>query len=253
MKKLFTTTIIAGAVTASATVLAGPPLTTYTWIGPDGTWNLDTNWSPLGVPDGPDDAAVINSGVNVTVDLIADVDALTVGLNDAVLIDNGRRLRIRGGAPGIGILDNAGLITVGSTGSSTYLQAADGEVQLTGGGTIVLTDTPTTWMYRSSAGGSFMVVDQTIRGAGNLGWSGAPTDFANAGTIIADGTNPLIFTTPNGTNSGALRAESGAELRILSTTLDNTGARSPPTMRRRSRCSPARSPAACSRPSAAGS
>src|SRR5690606_612077 len=65
----------------------------------------------------------------------------------------------------------------------------------------------------------------TIRGAGNVGWSGSPTAITNAGTIIADQPTPLILdsgTRPL-TNSGTVRAQASATLRCGTSTNYSNG------------------------------
>lgn len=135
------------------------------------------------------------------------------------IIPNNRSLHVQGN------IHNTGLIELGSTGSSTYLQVTEGPVSFTGGGTIRLGDNTSNWFYRSGTAGSIVNVDNVIEGAGNLGWTSVPTDLTNQHLIIANATNPMTIYANNALmiNEGELRAESGATLRLAGGTYDNTG------------------------------
>ncbi len=109
-------------------------------------------------------------------------DAIT---NSGLLrVSNARRIYMKG------TIHNTGTIEVVSSGSNTYLTPYDEALTLTGGGTVQMSDHPNNWIYRSGAG-SLVNVDNTIRGAGRLGYSSVSTAITNQGTVIADGTNPL--------------------------------------------------------------
>ena len=72
---------------------------------------------------------------------------------------------------------------------------------LQGGGHLVLTDDANSLIIGGSAVATFVNVDNTISGAGQLG--GGLMTLANSGTIIADGTHGLEI------NTGATAAQFG--------------------------------------------
>ena len=127
-------------------------------------------------------------------------------------IPNTRRLDLRG------TIENSGVIELTSTGSATYIQPNAGEVMLTGGGEIILSDQANNWIYRSGDA-SLVNIDNTIRGAGRIGWSAAPMDITNHGTIIAEGANQMLFQSGSDRlidNRGSLIVDGAGGLRIES-------------------------------------
>src|SRR5690606_22003625 len=84
-------------------------------------------------------------------------------------INNSRNLHIEG------VIHNTGTIELDGDQSSTYLQPVGGLVSLTGGGTILMSDSANNWIYRGDATGALLNVDNTIRGSGHLSWSSTPT------------------------------------------------------------------------------
>ncbi len=123
-----------------------------------------------------------------------------------------------------GTLHNTGTIEISSTGSATYLHPQDEVLTLTGGGTVVMTDSTNNWIYRDGPG-SLVNMDNTIRGAGHLGWNSAPMPITNQGTVIADTTSPLDVAAGSSvfTNTGEMRAENGATLALSSGLFENHG------------------------------
>lgn len=199
------------------------------WDGGTGNWNTAVNWTPDIVPNnGANTYNVLIDNGNVTtsevlLDLNATVDNVTVNSNDILRINNTRRLTLATGA-GAGTINNAGLIHLNSTGSNTYLQPAGGAVTLTGGGILQLSNQTVNWIYSTTVGGSLTNVNNTIQGAGNIGWNGSPTAINNQGTILANVPN-ILLVDGNGvvTNTGTLRADSGGTLRLQAGTFNNAG------------------------------
>ncbi|MFT5266515.1 MAG: hypothetical protein ACI8YQ_005280, partial [Polaribacter sp.] len=64
---------------------------TKTYNGPSGSWNVDTNWSPVGVPTSSDDV-VIPSGKIVTI--TANSYAKSVSISGTLDINSGNRLTV---------------------------------------------------------------------------------------------------------------------------------------------------------------
>ncbi|HPF40936.1 MAG TPA: hypothetical protein P5081_09495 [Phycisphaerae bacterium] len=195
------------------------------WFGGAGGWNTPANWLNNVVPaNGVDTYSVfIDNGNGAASDALLDtnitIDNLTIDGDDMLTIDNGRSLRIAAGA-----VDNAGVLTMGSTGSATYFRLVGGAVELTGGGTILLTDSGTNYIYQES-GGALNNIDNTIRGAGRIGWTSSPTNINNAGNIVADQATPLEIQGGGSavfTNTGVVRAENNATLVFTSVNGDNS-------------------------------
>lgn len=195
------------------------------WIGGASNWNDTAHWLGGVVPNnGVDTFSVfIDNGdvaaSSATLDIDVFITNLTIDADDSLSINNARRLRVVAGT-----IDNAGTITLGSTGSNTYLHPRGGPVTLTGGGTLALTDTDNNWIYQE-AGGSLINIDNTIRGSGFLGWTSSPTNFDNQGTIVADQPTPLLIEGGGSaifTNTGIVRADAGATLQFFSAFVDNT-------------------------------
>ena len=176
-----------------------------------------------------EDASLVtfNNAVTVTGGLLESTGTglfETSGTNTFVDVTTTAPIRIANGSAllGTNTLVNENVITIDSAGSATYLRAADGPLTLTGGGTIRMSDHPQNWIYRQNVGGEIINVDNTIHGAGNIGWVGSPTPITNQHEIIADGTNPLLISSPDLLNEGLLKAEGGSEMQFASSTIDNT-------------------------------
>ncbi len=109
-----------------------------------------------------------------------------------------------------GTITNNGTINLASVGNFTDLRFADG-TQLTGGGTIALSDNSNNRFLGVVNSGAETVtnVNNTITGAGQFGASNS-IEFINqsGGTINANGTNSLVITPT--TNSTLIAANGGA-------------------------------------------
>ena len=136
--------------------------------------------------------------------------------------DNTGALLVNDGAtlPLSGTVDNTGTITLASTGDTTKLLITD--VTLQGGGHVILSDNSQNIITGTSADATLTNVDNTISGAGHLG-DGQLT-LVNAGTIIADGNNPLIIDTGANaiTNSGTMQS-TGAGGLVINSDIANSG------------------------------
>ena len=108
-----------------------------------------------------------------------------------------------------GTINNTGTISINSTGSTTDLRIADGTM-LTGGGSVILSDSPNNRLWGTANSGTETLtnVNNTISGAGQIGVS-ASIEFINesAGVINANGTNALTITPT--TNSTVVNANGG--------------------------------------------
>jgi hypothetical protein len=123
----------------------------------------------------------------------------------------------------LGTIDNQGTITINSTGSFTDLEPTAGVVTLSGGGEIVMTNLSTNRILGVS-GGSLINVDNTIRGAGNVGFNTLP--MTNQGTILADLTVALTID-PDGVtgleNQGVLHASGTGGMNIAAGPFTTSG------------------------------
>jgi len=125
------------------TGLAGAVVST--WDGGAGNWDLDTNWSPVGVPDNDGDTydvlidtdALTNSVVSLN--MTATIDNLTIDSDDVLNILSSRSLTLVGGV-GTGTIANSGLLSLNATVGYTYLRVSGGDVTLSGGGTVTLSN-----------------------------------------------------------------------------------------------------------------
>ncbi|MGB0630177.1 MAG: beta strand repeat-containing protein [Alphaproteobacteria bacterium] len=157
--------------------------------------------------------SVVSLNTNVT------IDSLQIDSADTLDIDNVRTLSIVSG----GAVTNNGALNINSTGSITGLNFL-GTSTISGGGTITLGNGVNNRITQSSATGVITnAAGHKIRGAGSILTNQG--GFDNAGTIIADQATALIID-PGAVafnNTGTLRAETGAELRMLGGTYNNGG------------------------------
>jgi Ca2+-binding RTX toxin-like protein len=95
-------------------------------------------------------------------------------------------------------------------------------VTLQGGGHVTLSDSSHNVLFGGTAEATLTNVDNIISGAGQLG--NGQMALANAGTIIADGSNALVIDTGSHavTNSGTLEASGSGGL-VINSGLDNSG------------------------------
>lgn len=85
---------------------------------------------------------------------------------------------------GGGTYTNNGNITLNSTGNNTDLKVSRGEVSLTGGGTVTLSNNNGNRIFGLVATDRLINVDNTIQGAGQIGVN--TMALTNQGTIIAN-------------------------------------------------------------------
>ncbi len=196
--------------------------------GLDGTWGSSLNWSPMVVPDNTAGTyywAILDHPNIVVVNLLANVviDSLFVDADDEVAIENSRMLAISAANGRLGI-ENRGVISLNSSTTYTYLRLNDGPIRLTGGGTVLAHSGTFYNMVGGLSGGELINVDNTFRGAMNLGYN--QLRIENGGMIVAD--DPLLTlrldpSSSGMTNTGLIRAENGALLEMGAADYNNTG------------------------------
>lgn len=114
---------------------------TETWNGGSGDWNVGTNWTPMGVPNGSTFDVVItgSSGTpsSVTLDNLSPViQNLSLDSFSTLSIISGQSLFVTGPS-----ITNAGQVNVGN--ATLYADINGGTVTLSGGGAVNLTDPST--------------------------------------------------------------------------------------------------------------
>ena len=140
----------------------------------------------------------------------------TIRLEGATEIVNGGQLRI------LGTVENAGEISLNSTGANTYLRPISGPVELTGGGTVTM-ELPS-WFYGNTVTDTIVNEDNLIHGSGTLGANVSP--FTNRGIVRADDDSPLTID-PESTigfmNEGSMEVNDGSQMNIVIGPFFSTG------------------------------
>ncbi len=123
-----------------------------------------------------------------------------------------------------GAVANHGTINLLSAGNSTDLIAGPGGLTLNGGGTVVLGNNANNRIYATTGTTTLINLDNTIRGAGQLGANQLQLD--NRGVIEAHLAGATLTLDPSGSgaaNSGTLQALNGGILALINGTFDNAG------------------------------
>ncbi len=183
------------------------------WVGgASGNWSVATNWSTGVVPNNGAHACINNSQSpvsSVTLDISVSIGGLTIDPGNSLTIATGQELVISG------TISNAGIITVVSNNSNTFMTFS-GAVTLTGGGTITLNQVIGNGqpILRNVNSGSLTNVNNLIQGSGQFGNNGLPITNQSAGVINANGAQALLLNSGNITNAGLIEATNGATLQI---------------------------------------
>ena len=153
---------------------------------------------------------------NVTLDVNATINQLTLGSGATLTIANGQRLQVNANS----LID--GTLTLNATGSAAELYLGSSGVILSGTGTLVMSANSAN-RIRGAGSGDGLVNQITISGGGSIG--NGTTALVNQGTIVANNSFvPLVIQTDgNGmTNTGTLRSTAGATL-VLDGLFNNAG------------------------------
>ncbi len=127
-----------------------------------------------------------------TLDGSAALAPINIASGTNIVVNNATALDL------LGTINNAGTIQVNSVGNATLLRVADG-TQLTGGGAITLSANTNNYLFGVADSGTETVtnVNNTISGAGHIGWSNSLL-FVNQAIIDAnDGTSLILAPTTN--------------------------------------------------------
>jgi fibronectin-binding autotransporter adhesin len=186
---------------------------TFTWSGgASGSWNTTTNWTPNGTPSTTSNTCIntASSAVNVS---NGSTGTLQLGLStDSLSINDNSSLTVAGSS-----IQNAGTITINSTGDNTFLDIT-GSTTLSGTGTLTMSN----HIQNFIQGGGTLTNQSTIQGSGQIG-NGNLT-LINSGTIDANQATELLIN-PNGgtTNSSLMEATAGGTLEFRTDGVTNTG------------------------------
>ncbi|ODS32454.1 MAG: PEP-CTERM motif protein [Candidatus Scalindua rubra] len=158
---------------------------------------------------------------SVSLDTNATIDNLTIDALDSLGINNVRILTVISGA-GAGTITNAGSIALNSIASVTDLRVSGGNVNLTGGGTVTMSNFTNNRIHGVvSTNRLTNQAGHTIQGAGQIGANAMA--LTNQGTINANQTNSLtIDLSSPGINDGTFKASSGGTL-IVNDDISGTG------------------------------
>src|SRR5438128_568693 len=113
-------------------MLSGATITS-TWADANGLWSSPANWNN-GVPNnsgGNTYTAIISNGSNVSLDISATIDSLTLAAVNSLAVGNGLALIVNSGA-GAGSISNGGSMTLNAAGGNIS------DLRTSGGGTVTL-------------------------------------------------------------------------------------------------------------------
>ncbi len=228
--------LAAAALAAAASPLHATTINS-TWTGTSSpNWSAPANWSPSTAFPNNGNAGV--SDYNVTINPVATnapildtsptIDSLALTTNASLLMNSGQTLTLATNS-----FTNAGTLTLlgnGSFGSAT-LSFAPGVTSISGGGTILLSDSS----FSRLSGGNITNVDNTIQGAGIVSQSiiNQATLRAQGGNLTLNGTVDntvgLVDITVNGTlnvgnsiTGGTISVATGGQLLGAGTLLNTT-------------------------------
>ncbi len=139
---------------------------------------------------------------------------LAGSINNKGTINNGDWLRLASNTI------NAGTINLAPVTTNTAELLVDGDIILSGGGKVIMSNTVDNAIVASGTGFDMLTNEETISGAGQIGapsLGGGPLTLVNAGTINANASAGMTIETLGGlTNTGTIEATNGATLQFLS-------------------------------------
>lgn len=215
----------------AAVALSGPAAyaTDAVWKGSPavGDWNTAANWEGGVVPTSASydvyiDGAKAGTASEVRLNLTTTIGNLAIDAGDRLTMNNGMDLTITGTQ-----IVNAGTIYADSTSHSFLdLKIAAATCALSGGGVLTLAQA-TYCTVRGITGDEVLVnVDNTIQGAGQVGYNSVSLENQTAGLVVANLSGGVLKIDPNATaavNRGTFRATGGGMLLLAEGTFDNAG------------------------------
>ncbi|HRF06552.1 choice-of-anchor D domain-containing protein [Accumulibacter sp.] len=192
--------------------------------------NSTVTSTPSGLLDAAgSDIVITGSTINGTVQGSGSNKIFVQGFSNLVDVTNSTQLEIATAQTGLltGTFTNTGNLQLASANHVTDL-TLNGDVTLTGAGTLTMSNSTNNRIYGNSGSGSEVLTNasgHTIQGAGQLGVN--RTGLDNQGLIVANQSNELTIDLSGGagitrSNTGILRA-AGGQLTIQGTNLTNTG------------------------------
>ena len=189
--------------------------------GASGNWGSAGNWVG-GVPGAGSVVTINHGGANVSLSSAGNASSLTIGPGDTVTIANGQSLRIKKTTAVDGVITNAATLALNNTSAlnNTDLVIEGGDVTLTGGGQVTLSNSGNNRIYGTAATDRLINENNTISGAGQIGRD--LMGLINRGLIAATQTNDLTIdpSAAAAINSGTLRANGGT-LNLVNGTFTN--------------------------------
>jgi VCBS repeat-containing protein len=167
--------------------------------------------------DASGDAVIaLANGESITLSGVStsSLTAANVLFDPAPAVFNTATLTIGDGAVQVlgGQVVNTGTIALGSTGDPTALDVAANGMTLTGGGSLILSDSSSNAIHEQAPGAVLTNIDNTISGAGQIG--DGSLALINDGTINATGANALVLDTTSLVNNGRIMATGAGGLRL---------------------------------------
>ena len=175
-----------------------------TWTGGTGTWSTGNMWDPMGIPKKGNNVFIDDAKAKpsvVTLNQNADIEELNVSQGDALVIQDGKSLTLKG-------ITNDGLIVMQSMGKDTKLILTGGkDVTIAGQGKLRMDNFKNNSDHNqiSAAKGERLINPEghDIFGAGQIGLGKMP--LTNKGKIVARHGTLRIKPNANGVeNTGTL-------------------------------------------------
>jgi hypothetical protein len=221
-------TIAGASVTDKGMLLAsgGTALTlaNETIYGTGGTIEASGTGSAVVLDNAILDGGTLTTASGGAIETIAGQDGtlegVTIGSGSTVTVANAGTLNLQG------TIADAGTIAVNATGGATDLVVASSGTTLSGGGSVILADSPWSAIVGAGPGAVLTNSGDTIAGAGSIGTGDGTLTLVNKGTIDATGTtNSLVLDTGSIvlTNTETIESTGAAGLEILNTAVSNTG------------------------------
>jgi hypothetical protein len=150
--------------------------------------------------------------------------AITIAASTTVQVADNNNLFL------LGTIDNLGTLAENSTGDTTSIILDSATVSLTGGGTLLLSDSGANRIFGNSGADETLInINNTIEGAGQIGINNSNNPLAltneSAGVIDANQSVALVIATggPALVNAGLIEATGTGGLLVVNSTIDNTG------------------------------
>jgi hypothetical protein len=148
----------------------------------------------------------------------AGLNGVTIAAGSTVAINNSSTLDIANA------ITNKGTISLNTDGYNDVLQVTAATATLTGGGSVIMSDSGANLIYGSASTNKLINVNNKISGSGYFGATSLVFDNQAAGVINATGTNAgLTIQAGASTNEGLIEDTGPAGLGINGTTITNTG------------------------------